>query len=121
MAAPESGPPETRVAVVAQQALEAWNSRGLDGVVRVGDGEMPATFVVNIVCIELLVHAWDVADATGRQVEVSDGVTGYVLEMARQVISPEKRHDGSFAEAVDVGPDAQVLQRLIAFSGRAAA
>ena len=121
IAATESGPPETRVALVAQQALEAWNRRGLEGVVKLGNGEMPATLAVNIVCTELLVHAWDVAEATEQQVVVSDAVTGYVLEMAREVISREKRQDGSFAEAVEVGPDAQLLQRLIAFSGRAAA
>ena len=121
MAAAESGPAESRVALAAQQALEAWNRRGLEGVVQLGNGEMPATLAVNILCIELLVHAWDVAEATDQKLAVSDAVTGYVLEMARQVISPEKRQDGSFAEAVEVGPDAHVLQRLIAFSGRAAA
>ena len=121
VSAVESGPPESRVAVVAQQALEAWTRRGLDGALQVGSGEMPATLAVNILCIELLVHAWDVAEATGQQVAVSDAVTGYVLEMAREVISPEKRRDGSFAEAIETGPDAEVLQRLIAFSGRAAA
>lgn len=113
--------PETRVADAAQQTLEAWNRRGLDGTVKVGPDEMPADLAANILSLEFLIHAWDFAEATGQQVVVSDEVTGYVLEMAQQVITPQTREGGSFAPAVEVGPDAHLLDRLIAYSGRAAA
>ena len=81
---------------------------------------MPADLAANILSLEFLIHAWDVAVATGRQVVVSDEVTGYVLELAEQVITPQAREGGSFAPAVEVGPDAHLLDRLIAYSGRAA-
>lgn len=121
VAVPETGTLEDRVAVAAQQALEAWNRRGLDGTVSVGEAQMPADLAANILSIEFLVHAWDFATATGQKVTVSDEVTRYVLELAEQVIGPQQRAGGSFAAAVEVGPDAHVLDRLIAFSGRAAA
>lgn len=118
---PETGTLEARVAATAQQTLEAWHKRGLDGSVKFGDGEMPATIAASILSLELLIHAWDFARATGQQVQVSDDLTKYVLELAEQVISPQVRARGSFAEAVAVGPDAHVFERLIAFSGRHAA
>jgi uncharacterized protein (TIGR03086 family) len=89
--------------------------------VKLGSNDMPASMAAGILSLELLIHAWDFAVATGRQVTVSDEVVGYVLGLAEQVISPQAREGGSFAAAVEVGPDAHLLERLIAFSGRVAA
>jgi len=114
----DSGDVESRVAFAAAQALEAWRRRGLDGEVDAGPNTMPAMLAAGILSVEFLVHAWDFAVATGQKVQVSDGLTAYVLELAEQVISPEGRAGGAFAEAVEVGPDANVLDRLIAFTGR---
>jgi uncharacterized protein (TIGR03086 family) len=116
-----SGDVESRVAFTAEQTLEAWRWRGLDGDVSVGPNPMPASRAAGILSMEFLIHAWDLAVATGQKVQVSDEVTAYVLGIAEQLISPQGRAGGAFAEAVEVGPDAQVLDRLIAFSGRSAA
>ncbi len=113
-----TGDAESRVAFVAQQTLEAWHHRGLEGTVSVGEQQMPASFAASIISLELLTHAWDLATATGQKVEVSDQVTSYVLGLAEQVITPQLRAGGSFAEPVEAGPDAPVLERLVAFSGR---
>ena len=111
---------EARVAAAAQPALEAWNRRGLDGTVKVGPNEMPAGLALGILSVEFLVHAWDFARATGQQVSVSDELAGYVLEIAQTIITPEVRGRGSFASEVPAGPDAGILDRLVAFTGRAA-
>lgn len=116
----ESGTTESRVAFAAQQALEAWHRRGLDGTVGFGEGEMPASMAAGILSIELLVHAWDFAVATGQKVTVSDEVAAYVLELAERTITPEGRSRGGFADAVGIGPDAHVLDRLVAYTGRVA-
>jgi uncharacterized protein (TIGR03086 family) len=115
------GTAESRVAFAAQQALESWDNRGLEGSVKLGGRDMPAGLAASILSIELLVHGWDFAIATGRRVNVSDEVSRYVLDLAHQVISPQARQRGSFANAVEVGPDVDILDRLIAFSGRTAA
>jgi uncharacterized protein (TIGR03086 family) len=117
----EIGTVESRVAFAAQQALEAWQRRGIEGTVKRGKGDMPAALAASILSVELLVHAWDFAVATGQQVTVSDEVSQYVLGLAQQVISPQLRQNGSFADAIEVVPDVDALDRLIAFSGRAAA
>jgi hypothetical protein len=41
-----------------------------------------------------------------------------VLDVAGQIITPQVRGGGSFADAVSSGPDAGVMDRLIAFTGR---
>jgi uncharacterized protein (TIGR03086 family) len=109
---------EARVAAAAQSMLEAWNARGLDGEVKVGPHEMPAGAALGIGSIEFLVHAWDFAQATGQRVVVSDELTQHVLGVARQIISPQVRAGGSFADPVQAGPDAGILDRLVAFTGR---
>ena len=43
----------------------------------------------------------------------------FVLDLASQLITPEGRAGGSFADPVEAGPDAGLLDRLIAFTGRA--
>jgi uncharacterized protein (TIGR03086 family) len=117
-AGPVTSPLEARVATAAQATLEAWHVRGLDGTVKVGPHEMPAGAALGILSIEFLVHAWDFAQATGQQVAVSDEVAQHVLGLARQIITPEARGGGSFADPVEAGPDAGLLDRLIAFTGR---
>jgi len=117
-AEPVTGPLERRVAAAAQATLEAWHVRGLDGEVKVGPHEMPAGAALGILSIEFLVHAWDFAQATGQQVAVSDEVAQHVLGVARQIITPEARRGGSFADVVEATPDAGLLDRLIAFTGR---
>jgi len=113
-----SGSLESRVAFVAQQAVEAWDRRGLDGTVRLDDSDLPAAAAVSVLSWEFLIHAWDFAVATDQQVTVSDDVTRYVLELAQRQITPQPTEGGSLADAVAIGPDARILERLIAFSGR---
>jgi uncharacterized protein (TIGR03086 family) len=94
---------------------------GPAGRFRWGPHAMPAAVAVGILSIEFLVHAWDFARATGQRVTVSDELTEHVLGIAHTIITPEVRGGGtSFADAVPVEPDAHALDRLIAYTGRAA-
>lgn len=110
--------PEVRIATLAQPTLEAFTRRGLEGTIDMGFAELPATVVAGIVNLELLVHAWDFAKATGQDLVVSDVVTDYVEGLARTTISEQVRANGSFASAQPVAESAGSLERLIAFTGR---
>jgi uncharacterized protein (TIGR03086 family) len=112
-----SGSLDKRVAVTAEAALEAWRWRGLGGSVAVGRSTLAADLAVEIIPLELLVHGWDVARATGAQIDVAPEVACYVLEQARSLVTPDKR-GRSFAAEVPAGASATVLERLIAFTGR---
>ncbi len=115
---PVTGTPETMVAATAEAALAAWRHRGPDGTVAVGRSVLPASLAVEIIPLELLVHGWDIAHATGYDIHVTPEVAAYVLDRARELITEDKR-GRSFAAEVPAGAGATVLQRLIAFTGRA--
>jgi uncharacterized protein (TIGR03086 family) len=111
---------ESRIADAAQQAVETWMRRGSEGTVQAGPRELPATDAAGILSVEFLVHAWDFASATGQKVEVSDEVATYVLGLAGQIITPELRESAGFGPAIPINDDAPALDRLVAYSGRAA-
>lgn len=113
--------PEVRIAGLAQATLEAFGRRGVEGTVDMGFAELPATVVAGIVNLELLVHAWDFAKATGQELVVSDVVTDHVEALALLTISDQVRASGSFAAAQPVAETASSLERLIAFTGRTVA
>jgi uncharacterized protein (TIGR03086 family) len=113
-----AGTLEERVAGPAQVALEAWDRRGPGGTVRIGENDMPAAVALGILSLELLVHGWDYAQATGQQLTAPDAVAAHVLELAGTIITPEGRVRAGFDPAVPAGPDAGVVDRLIAFTGR---
>jgi uncharacterized protein (TIGR03086 family) len=116
--ADESGSLEERVADATQRALEAWRRRGIDGEVAFGSNPFPAERAAAILSIEYLVHAWDFARATAQPLEVSESVSAYVLGLAHDVVQPAMRDGDRFAALVAVGPDADPLAQLVAFTGR---
>ena len=120
-AGPAAGPPAGllagQVTATAEAALAAWRRRGLGGSVAVGRSTLPASLAVEIIPLELLVHGWDMARATGSEIDIPPEVAGYVLGRARELVTEDKR-GRSFAAEVPAGPEATVLERLIAFTGR---
>jgi uncharacterized protein (TIGR03086 family) len=115
-----AGDIESRIADAAQQAVETWMKRGLEGSVQTGAQELPATIAASILSVEFLVHAWDFAAATEQKMTVSDEVATYVLGLAEQIVTPELRERAGFDPAIPISGDAPALDRLVAFSGRAA-
>jgi len=109
---------EQQVVGAARPALDAWHHRGLSDTVTLGPNELPATFAVSILTLELLVHGWDYAAATKHPMNVAESLADYVLGLAKKVINPQTRATVGFAEAVVVPDDASALDRLIAFTGR---
>jgi uncharacterized protein (TIGR03086 family) len=109
---------ERQIVAAARPALDAWHRHGLNGMVMVGPNEAPAAVMAGVLSIEFLVHAWDYAMATGRDVNTTDSLAEYVLDRAREIITPEGRSNVGFDQPVDVPADASALDQLIAFTGR---
>ena len=109
---------ERQVVLAARPALDAWHERGLDGMVPFGSGEAPAKMMAGVLSLEFLVHAWDYAKATGREVTAPDSLTDYVMGLAKQIITPQGRSSVGFDDPVDVAADAGAMDRLIAYTGR---
>jgi len=109
--------PEPRLADLGMQAVDAWKARGLDGDVAHPAGpQLPAVFAASILPVELLLHAWDLAQGSGQPIVASDELVAYVAKLAENVV-PGGR-GSSFADEVVVGHDAGALDRLAAYAGR---
>jgi uncharacterized protein (TIGR03086 family) len=115
-----TGVVEVDIAELAQPTLEAWARRGLEGTVNIGF-ELPAAYALGILSVEFLVHASDLATATGQKLTVDEELTSYVLGLSRRVVTDALRVPGMFGPEIEVGPDAGGLERLLAFTGRQAA
>ena len=109
---------ERQVVLAARPALDAWHRRGLDGTVPFGQGEAPAALMAGVLSIEFLVHAWDYAAATGRDVAAPDSLSDYVLGLAHTIITPQGRTNVGFDDPIEVPADARALERLLAYTGR---
>jgi uncharacterized protein (TIGR03086 family) len=109
---------ERQVILAARPALDAWHRRGLDGTVPFGQGEAPAAQMAGVLSIEFLVHAWDYAMATGREITAPDSLSDYVMGLARIIITPQGRTNVGFDDPIEAPADAGALDRLIAYTGR---
>ncbi len=109
---------ERQVVLAARPALDAWHRRGLDGTLPFGQGEAPAALMAGVLSIEFLVHAWDYAAATGRDVTAPDSLSDYVLGLAHTIITPQGRTNVGFDDPIEVPADARALERLLAYTGR---
>jgi uncharacterized protein (TIGR03086 family) len=116
----QSGDLEADVADLAQPALEAWARRGTDGTVDAGIGAIPAAAALGIFSLEFLVHAWDLATASGQKMEVHDDLAGYVLGLSKRVIDDDLRAKAGFDPEIAPAADANNLEKLLALTGRAA-
>ena len=91
----------------------------LAGTVELSYGPTPAADYVAEMTVDLVVHGWDLARATG-QVEVIDGE---LLEATWAHVEPRAKGiagSGMFAEPVPVDASADVQTRLLALLGRRA-
>jgi uncharacterized protein (TIGR03086 family) len=114
---PEEGSLENRVSVMADQAITAWRAVDLDGTVPgPGGREMPASFAAGILPIEILLHGWDLAQASGQTLHVSDEVVAYVAGLAETIVPGGRGR--SFGDEVTAADDASPIDRLAAFAGR---
>lgn len=74
--------------------------------------------MAGVLSIEFLVHAWDYAAATGRDVTAPDSLSDYVLGLAHTIITPQGRTTVGFDDPIEVPADAGALERLLAYTGR---
>ncbi|WP_027860137.1 TIGR03086 family metal-binding protein [Marmoricola sp. URHB0036] len=114
---PEQGGLENKVSVMTAQAVDAWRANGLDGTVAgPGGSELPASFAAGILPVELLLHGWDLAQASGQQMHLSDELVAYVRTLADTLV-PGGRGT-NFGPEVPAPENASPMEKLAAFAGR---
>jgi uncharacterized protein (TIGR03086 family) len=97
---------------------DAWGDQAAwDGMTRVGGVDLPGEVCGMVGLTEVVVHGWDVAVATGQGYAVDDDVADAVHEHLASFTAAGPV-EGLFGAAVEIGPDATVLTRAVALSGR---
>jgi uncharacterized protein (TIGR03086 family) len=102
--------------------LAAWRAReNLDGTLTLPFGTIPAAMGARLSTVDVLVHGWDFASATGQATSLPEDLAADSLGFVQQMLRPEMRKDAadaSFGLEVEVPPDAPTSDRLVAFLGR---
>ncbi|MER5260144.1 TIGR03086 family metal-binding protein [Streptomyces sp. NPDC002855] len=108
-----------RFADEAGKLVAAWAAPGADEGTT-GAMDMPARTVGCMALLDLTVHAWDLARATGQDFEAAPESSGVVTALREAVagLGPTARKMGVFGEPVAVGEGASELERLLAETGR---
>jgi uncharacterized protein (TIGR03086 family) len=106
----------------ADANLAAWRSlANLDDTITLPFGTVPAGTGVNMNLVDVQVHGWDLAKATGQPAVIPDELAEGSLEFCAGMLRPEMRSeapDAPFGFEVDVAADAPSTDRLVAFLGR---
>lgn len=100
-------------------ALEAVAAGSMDRMVHTSMGEIPAGDYLSQLFSDHLVHAWDLARATGSNEDLDQELVRACEGMMRPFESM-MRASGVFGEHVDTPHDADAQVRLLALFGRRA-
>jgi len=100
------------------KAVEAWSDpQAWAGDRSVMGSATPATEVGAMLIMEMALHGWDVAKATGQEYHADDALAKNLLETVQAQAETFRKYQG-FADAVATGDDAPDFDRALALSGR---
>lgn len=106
---------------LAENAIKAWQIRGVDGMVNIAGNELPAAFALALHTVETVVHGWDLGRALDRAFHPADDLVDHVWSLLPLVVSDQARgtqEGAAYLPAVPVPHDAPLLDQVIAFTGR---
>jgi uncharacterized protein (TIGR03086 family) len=100
------------------RALAAWADPAVwDRKLNVMGSATAATDVAALMVVEMVLHGWDLAVATGQLYTVTAATAEAALEAIDANAELFRQYQG-FADPVPVPPDAPVIARALALSGR---
>ncbi len=103
---------------MANDLVAAISEEGaFEGEVNFGAGAMPAENAAGITLMELTVHAWDLARATGQEYQL-DPTTAAMSAAITAQAGPNGREGGFFGPEVPAPDNASEFEKALAVSGR---
>jgi uncharacterized protein (TIGR03086 family) len=100
------------------KAVDAWSEpEAWAGDRNVMGSATPAADIAAMLIAEMVLHGWDIAQATGQDYRCDDGVAQAVLETVRAQGELFRQYQG-FAAIVSVPEDATAFDHALALSGR---
>ncbi|SDE49661.1 TIGR03086 family metal-binding protein [Rhodococcus tukisamuensis] len=89
-----------------------------DKTVTVPFGTVPAAVALGLGAVEVLVHGWDIATASGQDVEWDDGIAERAWHFSVAAVGSIPDGRSPFAPPQPVAPTAPPIDRLVALLGR---
>lgn len=108
------------LAVLVERIAESWSDDSLLGdILTLPFGQVPGAVAAGMYTSELLTHSWDLAVATGQEVDWPVPLVEGALLGMRMGLPAEPRGDEiPFGEVVPVADDAPAIEGLVAWVGR---
>jgi uncharacterized protein (TIGR03086 family) len=104
----------------AEVAADTFEAPGaLEAPCAVSYGPVPGSVYAGHRFLDVLVHGWDLAVATGQDARLDAGLVSACLEVVEPQLSMLQA-SGAFGPAVPTAPDADPQTRLLAMLGRQA-
>ena len=100
------------------RAVQAWaDQKAWAGEIGVMGDATPAADVGAMLIMEMVLHGWDVAKATGQEYNADDAVAEAVLDTVTAQAELFRKYQG-FADAIEAPADATAFDRALRLSGR---
>jgi uncharacterized protein (TIGR03086 family) len=100
------------------RAVDAWSKpEAWQGDRNVMGSATPAADIAAMLIMEMVLHGWDIARATGQDYRCGDDLAHAVLETVQAQAEMFRQYQG-FATIVPVPDDATAFDRALALSGR---
>lgn len=100
------------------RAVAAWaDPAAWEGDISMGGTAMPAEAVAGMLFLELVLHAWDLAKATGQEYRAGDATAKLLLAVVQGQAELYRQYKG-FGEPVEPPAGAGDLELALALSGR---
>ena len=100
------------------KAVQAWSDpKAWEGDIGVMGDATPKADVAAMLIMEMALHGWDVAKATGQDYTCDEAVAQALIQTVEAQAELFRKYQG-FADAVIVPADASTFDRALALSGR---
>jgi uncharacterized protein (TIGR03086 family) len=100
------------------KAVQAWSDpEAWEGDRSVMGSATPAADIAAMLIMEMVLHGWDIAEATGQNYRCDDALAGAVLTTVQAQAEMFRQYRG-FADAVPVPEGATTFDRALSLSGR---
>jgi uncharacterized protein (TIGR03086 family) len=104
------------IAELSSRSRRGWSTPGaLERTYEMRFGTMPGHIAASANLLEVVVHGWDISQATGEASDIPVELAEPILEFAQMSIGEEQRGE-QFAQ--DMGTGDTPSERLLAFLGR---
>lgn len=109
-----------RVAADLAALADAWNApEAWDGMTQAGGQDLPAAMAGRIALDELVIHGWDIAQATGQPFDCDAAALTEVESTVQQVRGGNDGElPGLFGPVVPISGDTSNLDRALSLTGR---